>query len=244
MTTISESSYAMSVAKFESLLIAIRSFGASYKPVKESIQVSAMEALLAQAKEAIVEYTAAKSIYSTSVDAQKEAFMSIGQLITRVRNALRASDSTVGTDETAQSIFRKLYGQRASAKFTKEEKTTMEAEGKAVNQISVSQMSYSNRISNLQDLVSLLSIIPAYKPNEEDLKVAALSNLATQLQAKNTDVASAFIQLNIARNKRKSIIRDSEKSLSKTASDAKLYTKSAFGATSPEYKRISKISIR
>jgi hypothetical protein len=105
-------------------------------------------------------------------------------------------------------------------------------------------MSYSNRISNLQDLVSLLSIIPAYKPNEEDLKVAALSNLATQLQAKNTDVASAFIQLNIARNKRKSIIRDSEKSLSKTASDAKLYTKSAFGATSPEYKRISKISIR
>jgi hypothetical protein len=243
MTTISESSYAKNIANFESLLIAIRSFGLAYNPVKESIKIPAMETLLAQANESLVEYATAQSAYSTSVDAQKDAFKPIGQLITRVRNALQASDSTAENNQTAETIFRKLQGQRASAKLTKEEKAAMEAEGKTVNQISVSQMGYSDRIVNMRNAISLLSTIPAYNPNEEELKVVALSTLADQLQEKNTNVTSAFVQLTVARNKRKDIVRDSDKSLAKTASDAKAYIKSLFGTTSTEYKQISKISI-
>jgi hypothetical protein len=244
MTTISESSYAKSIANFESLLITIRSFGSSYNPVKESIMVPIMEALLAQAKESLTEYDTAKSIYSTSVDAQKDAFKPIGQLITRVRNALQASDSTAENNRTAETIFRKLKGQRASAKLTKEEKVDMEAEGKTVNQISVSQMGYNDRIGNMRNAISLLSTIPAYNPNEADLKVAALSSLADQLQEKNTNVTSAFVQFTVARNKRNEIIRGADKSLAKTASDAKAYIKSLFGVNSTEYKQISKISIK
>ena len=244
MATISESSYAKSIANFENLLITIRSFGSAYNPVKESIKIPAREALLAQAKEALAEYAAANSTYSTNVDAQKDAFNAIGQLLTRVKYALQASDSTAENDQTAQTIFRKLKGQRASAKITNEEKTAMEAEGKTVNQISVSQMGYSNRIDNLQSLISLLSSIPAYNPNEEELKVSALTSLAAELQDKNTKVASSFVQLTAARNKRTEIIRGAETSIVETASNVKSYVRSLFGSTHPNYKQISKIAIK
>ena len=166
----------------------------------------------------------------------------MGKLITRVNSALKASDSTVQIDESAQTIIRKLRGKRASAKLTDEEKQALEAEGKAVNQISVSQMGYDTRLDNFDKLISLLSTVPQYNPNEEDLKINSLKALYADLKTKNTDVVTAYIQLDNARNSRNVVLYKPLTGLVDLASDTKTYIKSVFGATSPQYKQVTKLT--
>ncbi|MBP1617909.1 MAG: hypothetical protein H6Q14_1736 [Bacteroidetes bacterium] len=244
MTTTSESGYAKNLANFESLIILIKALGSNYNPSKESIKVSALEAILQEGKDIFTAFNSAKSTYSISVDAQQKAFKPLSPLITRVNNALKASGSTSENHKTAQTIIRKLQGRRAVAKLKDEEKKALEAEGKIINQISVSQMGYASRLDNFGQFISFLSTISTYNPNEEDLKITTLATFLSELKAKNLDVTSSGIQMNMIRATRNEVFKHPERGIAKVASDAKTYVKSVFGATSSQYKQIAKIAIR
>ncbi len=242
MASISETSHAKNVTNLESLITSITAFGTSYNPSKDSIKLPALQTLLTNSNNSLIAVNTAQSSYSIAVDAREVAFEPLGKLITRVNSALKASDSTVQIDESAQTIIRKLRGKRASAKLTDEEKQALEAEGKAVNQISVSQMGYDTRLDNFDKLISLLSTVPQYNPNEEDLKIDALKALYTDIKTKNTDVVTAYIQLDNARNSRNVVLYKPLTGLVDLASDTKTYIKSVFGATSPQYKQVTKLT--
>jgi len=64
-------------------------------------------------------------VYANAVDARTAAFKPLGKLITRINNALKASDSSTLSDESFKSIIRKLQGRRASAKLTEQEKQAL-----------------------------------------------------------------------------------------------------------------------
>lgn len=66
---------------------------------------------------------------------------------------------------------------------------------KETKEISSSQMSYDNRLDNLEKLIKLLASVTLYAPNEEALQVATLTSLYTDLQPKNTDVVSFAIRM-------------------------------------------------
>ena len=87
----------------------------------------------------------------------------------------------------------------------------------------------------------LLESTPPYAPNEEDLKVASLKALYTSLKTTNTEVLTTSIQLSNARINRNEILYKPITGLVDIASDTKTYLKSVFGATSPQYKQISKL---
>jgi hypothetical protein len=242
MAHISETGYAKNVANFESLITSIIAFDTTYNPSKESIKLPALQSLLAVSKNSFSEVNAAQSAYSLAVDARETAFEPLSKLITRVNNALKASESSTQTDESAQTIIRKLQGKRAVAKLTEEEKKALEAEGKEVNQISASQMSYDSRLDNFDKLITLLTTVPQYSPNEEELKIQSLKATYNNLKSKNTDVVSAYIQLDNARNNRNDILFKPLTGLIDIVFDVKTYIKSVFGATSPQYKQVSKLS--
>jgi len=242
MASTSETGHAKNVTNLESLITSITAFGTSYNPSKDSIKLLALKALLTGTKESFNTLNTALSAYSIAVDAREVAFEPVGKLITRVNNALKASDSTIQIDESAHTIVRKLQGKRASAKLTDEEKKALEAEGKEVNQISVSQMGYDSRLDNLDKFISLLSTVSQYNPNEEDLKIDSLKTVYSDLKTKNTDVVTAYIQLDNARNNRNEILYKPLTGLVDLASDSKTYIKSVFGATSPQYKQVSKLT--
>ncbi len=244
MASTSETGHAKNVTNLESLITSITAFGTSYNPSKDSIKLIALQALLTASKQSLNAVNIAQSAYSNAVAAREFAFEPFSKLVTRVNNSLKASDTTVQVDESAQTIVRKLQGKRASAKLTDEEKKALEAEGKEVNQISAAQMSYDSRIENLDKLIMLLTSVPLYNPNEEDLKVESLTTLYTELKAKNTDVLTASIQLSNARIARNEILYKPLTGLVDLASDTKLYVKSVFGATSPYFKQISKIEFK
>lgn len=113
-----------------------------------------------------------------------------------------------------------------------------------INQISVSQQSYDSLIDNFSKLVVCVAAEPSYIPNENDLKVTTLNTTLTNYKTLNTAVINAstpYKNAMIARNK---ILYLETSGLVDTALEVKKYVKSVFGATSPQYKQISKIEFK
>lgn len=242
MASTTETGHAKNVANFETLLSSVTAFGETYNPSKESLKPIALQALLAASKTSLNGVNIAESAYSNAVAARESSFKLLSPLVTRVNNALKSTDTTVQVDESAKTIVRKIQGARASAKISNEEKKAMEAEGKEVNQISTSQMSYDSRLENLDKFIMLLSSIELYNPNEEELKITSLTTLYSDLKAKNTDVVTATIQLSNARISRNDILYKPLTGLVDIAFDSKIYIKSIFGASSPQFKQVSKLN--
>lgn len=241
MTNTSETGHAKNVTNLESLITSIIALETSYNPSRDSIKLPALQALLTASKESLNAVNIAQATYSNAVAARKVAFEPFSKLITRVMNSLKASGASTQVVQSARTIVRKLQGRRASAKITEEEKKALEAEGKEVNQISASQMSFDNRIENFDRLIMLLSSIPLYNPNEAELKVEVLKALHNQLKEKNTEVILPIVQLSNSRIARNKILYNENTGLVDVALDSKTYIKSIFGATSPQYKQISKL---
>lgn len=241
MASTSETGHAKNVTNLESLITSIIALGTTYNPSRDSIKLTALQTPLNVSTESLNTVNIAQAAYSNAVAARKDAFKPFSQLITRIYNSLKATDTTIQVDQSARTIVRKLQGRRASAKITEEEKKALEAEGKEVNQISASQMSYDNRIGNFDKFILLLSSIPFYNPNEEELKIETLKALYNQLKEKNTDVILATVQLSSSRIARNKILYKENTGLVDIAVDCKTYIKSVFGATSPQYKQVSRL---
>ena len=241
MTNTSETGHAKNVTNLESLITSIIALETSYNPSRDSIKLTSLQTLLTASTESLNAVNIAQAAYSNAVAARKVAFQPFSKLITRVYNSLKATETTTQVVQSARTIVRKLQGRRASAKITEEEKKALEAEGKEVNQISASQMSFDNRIENFDRLIMLLSSIPLYNPNEAELKVETLKALHNQLKEKNTEVILPIVQLSNSRIARNKILYSENTGLVDVALDSKTYIKSIFGATSPQYKQISKL---
>jgi hypothetical protein len=242
MASTYETGCIQNVANFETLISYITAFGTDYNPSKNSLTIPELQKILSESKVSLSTVNVAFSAHSNASAARESAFEPLSKLVTRANNALKATDTTTQVDDSAKTIVRKLQGTRASAKLTDEEKKALEAEGKEVNQISTSQMGFDDRIENFDKFITLLSSIPNYAPNEEDLKIESLSAYRDSLKAKNADVLPTEVQLSNARIARNEIQDRPLTGLVDIAFDAKVYIKSVFGATSPQYKQISKLA--
>lgn len=241
MTSTSETGHAKNVANFESLISSITGFGETYNPSKPSIQLPALQTQQLAAKNSLDTLYMGQAAYSNAVAARENSFEPLSKLATRIYNSLRSSDTTEQMEKTAQTIVRKLQGRRASAKVSDEDKKALGEQGIEVNQISASQMSYDSRLEHLDRLIMLLSSIPQYNPNEIELKTETLRELYNQLKVKNTHVISATVLVSNNRITRNEILYNKNTGLVDIAFDSKIYIKSVFGATSPQFKQVSKL---
>ncbi len=244
MASTSETGHAKNVANFESLISFVKGYGATYNPSKDSIRIEALEVILANAKNSLIDIDTVFPTYTNAISAREFAFAPLSKIITRVNNAIKATDTTEQVDESVKTLVRKLQGIRASAKITDEEKKQLEAEGKEVNQISASQMGYDNRVENLYKLLMLLNSIPQYNPNEEELKISTLTALYEDLKTKNTAVVETTTPLSNSRIDRNEVMYKPLSGLVDIAFDTKVYIKSVFGPSSPQYKQVSKLEFK
>jgi hypothetical protein len=139
----------------------------------------------------------------------------------------------------AKTINRKIQGKRA-----KEITTPTDPNTPAPNTISASQQSYDQLIEHFAKLFALLKSEPSYAPNESDLRIPTLDALLTQLRADNTNVMNAYTAVSNARISRDVTLYQDNTGLVPTALDVKGYIKSVFGATSDQYKQVSKIAFK
>ena len=241
MASTTEQGHNRNAANFDKLIINCTSYGITYNPNKAALKIVAMQAQATAAKNSLTTVNALTPAYKNAVSARVAAFKPFDKLITRVNNALKASDTTQEVDDSAKTIVRKLQGRRATAKATEEEKKIASDAGKEIVEISTSQMSYDSRLDNFDKLIKLLSSVSQYAPNEVDLKITALTALYTDLKAKNLAVINAETPLNNARISRNDVMYKDNVGLVDVAADVKTYIKSVFGATSPQYKTVSSL---
>lgn len=236
-----ETGHTQNVANFEELITIVKGYGDSYKPTRNAISIIELNKVLAESNSSINKVSSEHSAYTIAVAVRESEFNKLGNIITRSLNALKASDSSAKVDESAANIVRKIQGKRATPKKSEEEIQALSAEGIHVKEVSASQMGYDNRLANFYKYVQLLSNIPEYQPNEEDLTVKSLFELHDNLKEKNKAVANTAIPLSSARIARNEILYKDNTGLVDISFDVKTYIKSAFGASSPQYKQVSSL---
>ncbi len=244
MATNQETGHAKNVATFESLISAINGYGAGYNPSKQSITVSSMTALAQNASNYLSHVNNASGNNSIAIAGRTVVFKTLSSMSTRILNALRASDTTKQIDNAAQALVRKIQGQRATPKLSAEEKAALAAEGTVKKEVSSSQMSFDNRIENFDKLIQLLTGIPQYAPNEIELQLSSLTAYCNSLRAANSAALAADTQLSNARLSRNEVLYKENTGLVDIATAAKMYLKSLFGATSPQYKQVSGLAFK
>ena len=244
MASTSELGHNRNAINFDTLIISCTSFGTSYNPAKTSLKIPALQAQATATRNSLIAINTITSTYKNSVAARVTAFKAFDKLITRINNALKASDTSKQIEESVQTIIRKLQGKRATPKKTEEEKKTALEAGIEIVEISSSQMSYDSRLDNFDKLIKLLLQVPQYAPNEAELKITSLTSLYNELKAKNLSVITAEVSLSNARIARNDIMYKENSGLVFIAVDVKTYIKSVFGATSPQFKQTSKLKMR
>lgn len=173
-------------------LIDLVSADPGYDPTNPTIIVTALETRYTSGQAAATNVNSAAVPYKIAVNDRQAKFEDVPR---RTGNAFRMARAC-GADklilDDLNSSRRKLRSPR-SAKPARDDASTSGSEAAASH--STSQMSYDNQVGNVQAFVELLSPIPSYNPNEDELKVVALQEFTADLTAANNAVSSTFVPL-------------------------------------------------
>lgn len=249
MSSTSETGNAKNVANFENLIAFCVAYGATYNPSKANLQLASLQTQLLSCRANIGAVTSASVAYNNAVNARAQAFADLAKLATRLINALDATDASKETVKNARSLVAKVQG-RGGAKLTKADAgkaAAVSAEDPVTDTpktISTSQQSYTNKIEHFSGMVETLSAEPSYLPNEPELQVSGLNALLTNLRNVNTGVINAYTTWSNARISRDQSLYNPANGLVQVAKEVKMYVKSIFGATSPQFAQVSGISFK
>lgn len=242
MASTSETGHAKNVANFEDLISFCNGYAGSYNPSKAILQIGNLTTLHSNAEASITGVTNAKNTFTVATNQRQTAFDPLRKLCTRIVNALDATDATDKLVKDAKTINNKIQGKRAATKPAKPKAADSEAaEDKT---ISVSQQSYDALIDNFGKLIDLVGTEPTYTPNETELQISTLQTNLGSLKATNTAVVTAYTNYSNARITRNNILYGQTSGLVDVALEVKKYVKSVFGATSPQYKQVSKLEFK
>jgi hypothetical protein len=211
----------------------------SYDPSNDDLKTTALEAQYTAGDAAVNAVNAARAPNKLAITDREEAFAGLRPLAVRSRNFLKASGAQKGVVDDAETFIRKLGGGRKSPKLKDDPATPQNevAQGGAGSG-SASQMSYDNQVGNFESHIEIVKNVSAYKPNEADLKVTALTAFAADLTAKSNAVSTTSAALDQARGVRDQLLYLADNSVVNTARLVKNYVQSALGTASQLFKKI------
>jgi len=214
----------------------------TYKPSNDDLKPTALEARFTAANAAAGDISANMAHFKAAVNDRQSAYDDLDPIVMRSRNMLKASGADKAVLANAETHVRKLLGRRKSPKAKPDPNaapaganTPAAAAGKTH---STAQLSFDNKVGNFDAFIEVVAGVTDYKPNEADLKVAALRALSNDLKLKNNAVSGAFVPLSQARGTRDQLLYEAEDSVVNTALLVKAYVSAAFGTSSQLYKQI------
>jgi hypothetical protein len=247
MASTSETGHAKNVANFENLVSFCVGYGTTFNPSKANLKVAALQTQLASCKANIASVTSTIVAFNNAVNARMIAFYGLKKLSTRLVNSLDATGATVQTVKDAKTVNAKVQGSKLTKADSGKAPTPIDPNAPVTEtskSISSAQLSYSSLIEHVAKFVTILSTEPAYLPNENELKVVTLNTLLTNLKNTNTGVINAYTTVSNSRISRDQSLYNTTNGLCETAKEVKMYVKSVYGATSPQYKQISGIAFK
>ncbi|MBI4945677.1 MAG: hypothetical protein HY840_04665 [Bacteroidetes bacterium] len=260
MSGTAETGHARNAANYKKLLVEIQSFSTTYNPSAVEIKLAALQSLGTNLDNSLTSVRDTFKPYKNATNARKELFNKLSKYTTRIFKALKACGATKKEITDGASLEKKIQGTRITPKhaldafihsthktLTGTQPTDNSTSPDTLQEIldhSASQMSFDNRIENFKKFISFLSGITKYNPNETDLKITALNTHAANLVILNDTVNSTFVPWANARIQRDKYLYADATGAHDIVLQVKSYVASVFGAASPEYKLISKISIK
>jgi len=232
MSSISEKGHPKNVAEFNQLIIACQAMGSLYNPSNTAISITALQTAYQAADAALTSVNTTLPACKLVLTQRVAAFEPLSGISSRLLNSLSAQGFPDNVVEDAKSFTRKIQGKKATQK---QEPAPGEETQK---QISGSQMSFDNRLGNLQRLIEYLSALTGYAPNEPELQIQTLNTLFTTLGTHNSTASTARYALVQARISRDNALYHPRAGIVQLAKMVKNYVKSAFGANSPYYLAI------
>lgn len=239
MASTSETGHAKNVANFDRLIEFVIGWGARYNPSKPAYQLPQLQAKISTSGTSVSFVTKKDTAFNGAVNERIIEFSDVQTLSTRLVNALESTDASKQTIEDAKGYNRKLQGKKAPG-----QEKPVDENAPVPKDISSSQLSYDQQIQHFEGLRTVLQSEVSYSPNETDLTNTAAEAKQDAMVAKNKAVAKAYTAVSNARIDRDNNLYAEDEGLVDIAAGVKKYVKSAFGATSPEFKQISALEFR
>ena len=249
MPSKSETGHAKNVANFEDLISFCNGYGPTYNPSKDALTIANLTVLQTQSQAGLQQAKTSKTSFDNATNARQLAFKDLKPLATKIVNAFAVSGATALAVADAKTINRKIQGAKANGS-TKTASAAVpppsgELEGAAPTAtdktISTSQQSYDSMIDHFKKLIETVSQDANYNPNENELKLATLQTKLSSLKTSNTDIVNSYTIWSNSRINRNTILYNPTTGLVQIVLEVKKYVKSVFGATSPQFKQVSKL---
>lgn len=224
------------------MIARVSTFGTGYNPSNNELAIASLTQLKTKADAAIDVVTHAEVALKNQISVRVSVFEPLDSLVTSAINALRISGALPQTIEQAETIVRELRAKRApSGKSAGADTADAQAKAEEKKQVASHNATYDSKVENFDKFIKLLTSVPEYKPNETVITPAGLQARLTAMAAANYEYSVAEAALDAARLARRKVLYSDPSALVKTALAVKTYVKSAFGASSPQYKEISSI---
>lgn len=238
MSSTSEVGHAKNVANLQKLTEQVTAY-TLYNPPVESLTIPSLQDLYTTAAAKLPEVEEARNANKNAIALRQAAFENLKPTCTRIINLLDILGLPDGTLDQARSLNRSIQGTSKKPKTTTENPDN--GQPSTNNSISTSRQSYTQQAENFGILLQLLDTIPAYTPNEDDLKLTNLNPYHASLVATTQPVDQTEAQLNVKIIERNQILYAEGTGLYDIAQNVKKYVKGLYGATSYEYLNVQNI---
>ena len=230
----SETGHAKNVANLQKLIEQVKVYSL-YNPPVDNLKVVNLEKLYTDATAKLSEVEDKRNANKNAIALRQSAYENLKSTCTRIVNQLDILGLPQGTLDQAKSLNRVIQGGQKKA-------TTPPEEGKeAPKTVSTSRQSFTQQAENFGILLQLLSTIPSYAPNEDELKLTNLNTFQTSLVSSTQAVDQTEAELNNKLIERDKLLYADGNGLYTIAQNVKKYVKSLYGATSSEYANVSDI---
>ena len=234
MASTSETGHAKNVANLQKLTEQVNVY-TLYNPPVDNLKIVNLQILYTDATVKLGEVEEKRNANKNVITLRQSAFENLKSTCTRIINQLEILGLPQGTIDQAKSLNRVIQG-------TQKKTTTPPEDGKETPKtVSTSRQSYTQQAENFGILLQLLSTIPSYNPNEDELKLTNLNTFQTSLVNSTQTVDQTEAELNNKLIERDQLLYSDGTGLYTIAQNVKKYVKSLYGATSPEYTNVSNI---
>ena len=236
MASVSEVGHGKNAANLASGIQILEEMGNLYNPTNPNIFLPNLNTIKAELNNVITVLNTKKPIYKNAVANREILIAPLSKKTTKSLNFFKSLNVSATDKENVASQVKKIRGDKSPKKINPE---TTESDA-----ISTSQMSYDNRIANLDTYINQLSSHPQYVPNETEIQVATLQAYHQELATASSQVNAAGNALLTARKNRNEVLYTNENNVIKHMQEVKAYLKSLGDAGTPYYKAFVKLKFK
>lgn len=236
MASVSEVGHGKNAANLASGIQILEEMGNLYNPTNPNILLPNLNTIKAELNNVITVLNTKKPIYKNAVANREILIAPLSKKTTKSLNFFKSLNVSATDKENIASQVKKIRGDKSPKKINPE---TTESDA-----ISTSQMSYDNRIANLDTYINQLSSHPQYVPNETEIQVATLQAYHQELATASSQVNAAGNALLTARKNRNEVLYTNENNVIKLMQEVKAYLKSLGDAGTPYYKAFVKLKFK